>query len=610
MTIEFSVDHKDDVADDTGIPPLIGWVTATVETRPGNFRVRDVGGAVPRALKLQPRKGYLAANGHMYKDERLTAPFRLVANDPVFNLRELTYRFDFDLTTLVGVPVEIPFCRGPAPSYDTTLYLARLMNDLDQPVIEVRTKGYAGDILDAKEVGIGVVTAGSAAEAREVQFAASDDDFRLNDTRIPTDKSVTLAKLADAIAAVLGFASVIDPSVLRLGHATGSDVTQVELWAGTRALFVNSTGVFFDGNVRIGDDTTATTRTLKIDSPAGQNRTIEWDTAGIARFIIGVTAEAESTGDAGSNWFLRTRHDDGSVKTDVITINRATDVITLLGRLITVASTAGLAGLRVPHGTAPTSPVDGDVWTTTAGLFVRINGVTKQYGTDASNNMLADVFVPGETVTATAAGTTTLTSDSTTVQRFTGTTTQNLLMPTTGITAGWGVFVVNDSTGTVTVKSSDGTTLVAVAAGKSGWFWARQDTPTGSGHWGWTVPDSSGARGNTTVVRDTNTNAFAGGFYAPPNTVTTSGGTLTMTLATGQVQVFTGSTTHTVKLPTTSVAVGNEITIVNQSSGAITVQSSSGAAIGSAIPGGTNIAVKYMALVNSPTAATDWQKTL
>jgi hypothetical protein len=30
----------------------------------------------------------------------------------------------------------------------------------------------------------------------------------------------------------------------------------------------------------------------------------------------------------------------------------------------------------VPHGTAPTSPVDGDVWTTTAGLYVRINGVT------------------------------------------------------------------------------------------------------------------------------------------------------------------------------------------------------------------------------------------
>ncbi len=41
------------------------------------------------------------------------------------------------------------------------------------------------------------------------------------------------------------------------------------------------------------------------------------------------------------------------------------------------ATTTARASLRVPHGTAPTSPTDGDVWTTSAGLFVRINGVTK-----------------------------------------------------------------------------------------------------------------------------------------------------------------------------------------------------------------------------------------
>lgn len=40
------------------------------------------------------------------------------------------------------------------------------------------------------------------------------------------------------------------------------------------------------------------------------------------------------------------------------------------------ASVVGGASLRVPHGTAPTAPVNGDMWTTTAGLFVRINGAT------------------------------------------------------------------------------------------------------------------------------------------------------------------------------------------------------------------------------------------
>ena len=40
------------------------------------------------------------------------------------------------------------------------------------------------------------------------------------------------------------------------------------------------------------------------------------------------------------------------------------------------ASVAGEAPLRIPHGTAPSSPADGEIWTTTAGLFARINGVT------------------------------------------------------------------------------------------------------------------------------------------------------------------------------------------------------------------------------------------
>lgn len=42
----------------------------------------------------------------------------------------------------------------------------------------------------------------------------------------------------------------------------------------------------------------------------------------------------------------------------------------------TAPSTTASAGLILPHGAAPSSPVDGDVWTTTAGIFVRINGVT------------------------------------------------------------------------------------------------------------------------------------------------------------------------------------------------------------------------------------------
>lgn len=71
----------------------------------------------------------------------------------------------------------------------------------------------------------------------------------------------------------------------------------------------------------------------------------------------------------------------GAVETGFI--NDSTNTVSAItiadtiGRCTFVASTTGGASLRVPHGTAPSSPGNGDIWTTTAGLFVQINGVTK-----------------------------------------------------------------------------------------------------------------------------------------------------------------------------------------------------------------------------------------
>lgn len=61
---------------------------------------------------------------------------------------------------------------------------------------------------------------------------------------------------------------------------------------------------------------------------------------------------------------------------DAATNTLTVDNATLAGLLLTAASATGGAGLRLPHGAAPTSPTNGDLWTTTAGLFVRINGAT------------------------------------------------------------------------------------------------------------------------------------------------------------------------------------------------------------------------------------------
>lgn len=49
---------------------------------------------------------------------------------------------------------------------------------------------------------------------------------------------------------------------------------------------------------------------------------------------------------------------------------------TTTGKLTTAASTTGGAGFKLPHGTAPTAPSNGDVWTDGSGMYARIGGTT------------------------------------------------------------------------------------------------------------------------------------------------------------------------------------------------------------------------------------------
>lgn len=62
-----------------------------------------------------------------------------------------------------------------------------------------------------------------------------------------------------------------------------------------------------------------------------------------------------------------------------IGINPSTGQQTQIGGTNTLQAptpTTANASINLPHGTAPTSPTDGDCWTTTGGLFCRISGAT------------------------------------------------------------------------------------------------------------------------------------------------------------------------------------------------------------------------------------------
>ena len=70
---------------------------------------------------------------------------------------------------------------------------------------------------------------------------------------------------------------------------------------------------------------------------------------------------------------------DYNIRNDSTLAQNSFSFLNLLGQspnLVLPAGNTTVASLRLPHGVAPTTPIDGDIWTTSAGLFVRINGVT------------------------------------------------------------------------------------------------------------------------------------------------------------------------------------------------------------------------------------------
>jgi hypothetical protein len=83
--------------------------------------------------------------------------------------------------------------------------------------------------------------------------------------------------------------------------------------------------------------------------------------------------------DSGSNTYF---HENSADSFQIVTGGTVASTLTAAsvlfnGIVIGPATTANYASIRLPHGTtAPTSPVNGDMWTTTAGLFIRINGAT------------------------------------------------------------------------------------------------------------------------------------------------------------------------------------------------------------------------------------------
>lgn len=242
---------------------------------------------------------------------------------------------------------------------------------------------------------------------------------------------------------------------------------------------------------------------------------------------------------------------------------------------------------------------------------------------DANGNLSANNFLQGYQTTVTAAGTTVLTVASPELQFTTGTTTQTFTLPVAStLTLGQKFEFVNVSTGSITVNSS-GSNMVGVTFGNNTGMTVTCVLTSGTTAASWNyvtftyngraIPFSQGGTNVTAFSAtpsasnlagwDANKNLSASAFIPGFTTTATAAGTTTLTIASTETQFFTGSSTQTVKLPTTSVAAGAHYLLVNRSTGIVTVQSSGANAI---IALAASSQAFVTSLIATPTTAANW----
>ena len=210
---------------------------------------------------------------------------------------------------------------------------------------------------------------------------------------------------------------------------------------------------------------------------------------------------------------------------------------TFTGLVTTVAPTTTTAGFNLPHGTGPTTPVNGDLWSTTGGLFWRQNGATKQamnlgdtqtvsgnitfsnanvsLGTSTAAGTInvgtgATVSASTKTVnvgTAGVSGSTTNINIGSAVSGATSTTTVNGTLTATGTTLNLG-----NSTAASTINVGTGATLTAttkaVNIGTNGVAGSTTNIAIGSTT-GTSTTTLQGTTNGVTVAADTNSTALA-----------------------------------------------------------------------------------------------------
>lgn len=209
----------------------------------------------------------------------------------------------------------------------------------------------------------------------------------------------------------------------------------------------------------------------------------------------------------------------------------------------TTASGTG-APLRQGTPTITTPVINGTITGTGQATAATASTITMR---DSSANITVNNTLGGYTTTATAAGTTVLTVGSTRCQYFTGSTTQTVTLPVTStLTLNHSFYIVNNSTGLVTVNSSGGNNVIILGAGTAAEVTCILTSGTTAASWN---ADYSGARVATGKKLTVNNTITMSGTDSTTMTFPSTSATIARTDA---AQTFTGTQTFSSALNLTS----------------------------------------------------------
>jgi hypothetical protein len=173
---------------------------------------------------------------------------------------------------------------------------------------------------------------------------------------------------------------------------------------------------------------------------------------------------------------------------------------------------------------------------------------------DASANTQLNNLIENMTTTATAAGTTTLTVGSSKTQQFTGSSTQTLVMPNaTTLVNGIQYYVMNRSSGAVTVNMNGGSLLQTMAGGTFA-LYTLINNGTAAGTWD-VAYTAAGGGGSVTTVSVVSANGFAGTVATPTSTPAITLSTSVVGLIKGNGTAMSAATASTDYMAPTSFVV-------------------------------------------------------